>query len=178
MSCITSTAPRTPGEATGALRATMVQIRRAGKRQLEAVGAGAPQRRPELCRDVWLAHDLEVMPAVGRILHAQHAPCGVVDELHPPLLVDDDDPLHHAAEDGLHARLVRGEVRGAPADFAHRVVQRPRDGADLVVAIVPRRPRQVAGGVALRDGGNRADPPAEQDRDAPCEAECREQAGA
>ena len=45
----------------------------------------------------------------------------------PVLGVDDQDAFGHAAEDRFHARAVGGELVGAPADLADRVVQGARD---------------------------------------------------
>ena len=80
------------------------------------------------------------------------------------MLVDDQHAFDHAAQDRFHARAIRVELGRAPADFARRVVQHARDGADLVVAVVARRTRPVAARVALGDRGDRADAPAEQQR--------------
>ncbi len=117
------------------------------------------------------------MPSVGRILHAQHAARRAVHELHAAVLVDDDDAFDHAAEDRLHPRLVRREVGGAAADFTDRFVQHAGDRPDLVVAVVARRARQVAGRIALGHGGNRAHAAAEQDGNAPAESKRRDDAG-
>ena len=114
------------------------------QRQLEALGRRPAERRAELRGDVGLAHDLDVVPAFGVALQLQHRARRAVDELHPAVIVDDEHAFDHAGEDRFHARAIRGEIGRAPADFARRVVERARDGADLVVAVVSRRPRPVA----------------------------------
>ena len=167
MSCRTSTAPRARrATATGALRAMMLRSGSRGSVSSSASVGVPAQRRAELRGDVGLADDLEVVPAFGGVLQPQHPPRGGVDELHPPLVVDDQHAFDHAAEDRFHARAIGVEVGRAAADLADRVVQRARHGADLVGAVVARRLRQIARGVALRDRGNRAHPAAEEHRDA------------
>ena len=61
--------------------------------------------------------------------------CGrVVGQLQAALRIDDDDAFDHAGEDRLHAAAI-ARLFGQPApDFLHRLVQRPRDGPELVVA--------------------------------------------
>ena len=102
-------------------------------------------------------------------------PRGAVHELHPALVVDDQHAFDHAAEDGLHAGAIGLELGRPAADLPHRVVEHARHGADLVGAVVARRPRQIPGRVALRDGGNRAQPPAQERRRRPGQGQRREQ---
>ena len=68
--------------------------------------------------------------------------------------------------------------RGPAGDLADRFVQHARDGADFVGAVVARRLRQIAGGVAFGDRRNRAHAPAEQRRRSPREGQRGEHAGA
>ena len=132
------------------------------QRQLEAFGRRPAKRRAELRGDVGLAHDLDVVPALGVVLQPQHRARGLVDELHAAVVVDDQHALDHAAQDRFHPGPIRGEIGRAAADFTRRVVQDARDGADLVTAVVSRRTRPVAARIPLRDRGNRLHAPAEQ----------------
>ena len=118
------------------------------------------------------------MPAFRVALQLQHRARGVVDELHPAVVVHDQHAFDHAAQDRFHARAIRGEIGGAPADFPRRFVQRARDGADFVGAVVARRARPVAARVAFGDGGNRAHAPAEQHRRRPRQQQGGEEADA
>ena len=60
-------------------------------------------------------------------------------------------PFDHAGEDRLHAPAVARLLAEPPAHFLHRVVQRPRDRPELVVAEVESWRRQVARAVACGD---------------------------
>ena len=125
MSCSTSTAPARRGDAD---RRAARDDHETGSRGSVSSGPSAglaAQRRAELRRDVRLADDLEVVPAVAGVLQPQHPPRRVVRELHAPVLVDDQHAFDHAGEDGLHARAIaapgprradpRAPTRRAPA---------------------------------------------------------------
>ena len=58
--------------------------------------------------------------------------------------VDDDDAFDHAGENGRHARPVARQLAEPRPELLDRPVQRPRHRAQLVVAVVDRRRRQVA----------------------------------
>ena len=60
------------------------------------------------------------------------------------LRIDDDDAFDHAGEDRLHARAIARLLAEPAADLLHRVVQRARHGAELVVAEAEVRRRQIA----------------------------------
>ena len=78
------------------------------------------------------------------LVEPQHPLRGVVDELQPALRIDDDDAFDHAGEDRLHPRRGRAPARASrPPELLHRVVERPRHRAQLVVAVV--EPRRRAG---------------------------------
>ena len=85
------------------------------------------------------------------------------------MIVDDEHALDHAGQDRFHARTIGGEICRAASDLAHRSVERARDDADLVGAVVACGPGPVAGSVSLRDRRDRADAAAEEDRDRPCQ---------
>ena len=86
----------------------------------------------------------------------QHPLRGVVGELQPPLRIHDDDPFHHAGEDRFHPPAIARLLGEAPRDVLHRLVQRPGDHAELVVAEVHARRRQVAAAVAVGEVGDDA----------------------
>ena len=86
----------------------------------------------------------DVGPADRDVVQLQHLPRGVVDQLQPPLRIDDDDAFDHAGEDRFHARAIARLLGELAADFLDRLVERPRDRAELVVAEVEARRRQVA----------------------------------
>ena len=96
-------------------------------------------------------------------------PRGLVGELQAPLRIDDDDAFDHAGEDGFHPRAVARLFGQPAAEILHRVVERPRCRAQLVVAVAETRRRQVAAAVAPRDLGDRphaaADPPRHEPRE-------------
>ncbi len=150
----------------------------AGQRQLEAIARRPAQRRGNLRGDVGVTHDLEVVPSFRRILQLEHPAAGGVDELQPPVIVDDQDPLDHTAEDRFHARAVGVALGRATGDLADGIVQHARDGSNFVGAVVARRLRQIAGGVALGDRRNRAHAPAEERRHDPRHGQGCEQTGA
>ena len=64
--------------------------------------------------------------------------------LQPALLVDDQHAFHHARENRDHPRAVARELVDAPAELLHGAVHRARDLAELVVAVIGRRPPQIA----------------------------------
>ena len=66
------------------------------------------------------------------------------------MLVDDENAFDHAGEDGFHARAVGFEAGQALRKVLRQPVEQARDRADLVVAVVGCRPREIAGRVALR----------------------------
>ena len=133
---------------------------------------------PELLGDVRLPDDFEIVPAFGAVLQPEHPPRGVVHELQPSLLVDDEHAFDHAAEDRFHAGAIGLEIRGPLANLADRVVQGPRDRPDLVVAVVADRQREIAARVALGHSCDGTNATAQDGRCSPGERERGEEAGA
>ena len=99
---------------------------------------------------------LEVVTADRRLADPQHLLRGSVHDLQASGLVDDDHALDHAGENGRDAAPVALEFLDAVAEFVHRVVQRPRDNPEFIVAVVEARRREVALPVALRHPGDGA----------------------
>ena len=83
----------------------------------------------------WRTH-LDVVLARGETVRLHQAARGVVGEDDAALGVHHDHAFEHAGQDGFHARAVLGELRHPPAQFAGRVVEHPRDGAEFVAARV------------------------------------------
>ena len=167
MSCSTSTAPPSLPEATAAARAT--KVRDASRESVSsrlAMGSRA-QRRAEQRRDVGMADHLHVGPSGGLLGDAQHVLRGAVDELHLALAIDDQHALDHAGEDGFGAGAVARQIVDAASELLRRAVERPRHGAELVLAVVVRRPAEVAGGIPLRHRGDGFDAPRERRREEP-----------
>ena len=118
--------------------------------------------------DSGVADGFDVGPVDGVVIEPQHAPRGIVDVLHAPVVVDDQHAFDHAREDGDHAGAIARQLVDAPAQLVHGPVHRPRHLAELVVAIVGRRPAQIADAVASGDRQDVGDAPLErrgQDRD-------------
>ena len=86
-----------------------------------------------------MADRLDVVAADRRGVELEHPARRVVGQLQAALRVDDDDAFDHAGEDRFHAGAVAGELVEPLPEFLHRVVERPRDRAELVVAVVERR---------------------------------------
>ncbi len=63
-------------------------------------------------------------------------------------------------EDRFHARAVARLLGELPPDDLHRVVERPRHDAELIVAVVEPRRREIAAAIPVGDLGNGADPAA------------------
>ena len=103
-------------------------------------------------------HGFDVGPANPRVapIELQHLARRVVHQLQPRLRIDDDDPFDHAGEDRFHARAIACLLAQPAADLLHRVVERPRHGAELVVAEAEPRRREVAPPVPLGDAGDQA----------------------
>src|SRR4029077_4233551 len=99
----------------------------------------------------------EVVPADGQLVEAQHLACGIVDELHPSLRVDDDDALDHAAEDRGHAPAIARQFVDSRAEILDGVVERTCDDAELVVSEIQAGRRQLTFAIATSETGNRFD---------------------
>ena len=146
MSCSTSTAPCVAARAVaGAARAMIVRDRVARRRELRRDPACCPlKRRADEVGDRRMADGLDVVPAERAVVEPQHLPRGLVGQLQPSLRIDDDDAFDHAGEDRLHPRAVARLLVEPSPELLHRLVQRPRDGAQFVVAEVQPRRRQIA----------------------------------
>ncbi len=129
-----------------------------------------------------MADGLEVVASERQVVQPQHPPRGLVGQLQPAVRIDDDDAFDHAGEDGFHAGVIARLLGELPSDHLHRVVQRPRDAAELVVSVVETGGREIAAAVAFRDAGDRAhaaahargDDPADRGRADEREGERRE----
>ena len=162
----------------GAVRAAAGGRRRAGhdrarriarRRQLQRVGRPPGERRRHQFGDRRMADRLDVVASERQLVELQHPLRGLVDELQPSLRIDDDDAFDHAGEDRFHARAVARLLGQLAPDDLHRVVERPRDDAELVVAVVEARRRQIAAAIPaatsamartrwpIRDGEHPAD---------------------
>ena len=130
----------------------------AAHRQLEGLGRPAGQHLAELLGDAGMADRLDVRSPGGVALHPQHPARRLVHHLQLAGLVDDQHALDHAAEDGLHARPIARQRVDAASLLLHRGVERARRHAEVVVAVVGTRPRQVAQRVAPADVGDRPGP--------------------
>ena len=75
---------------------------------------------------------------------------GAVHQLQPPLPIDDEHAFDHAGEDRFHARAIARELLEPAPEFLHGLVERARDGAELVGAVVVDRAREVAGANSAR----------------------------
>ncbi len=62
-------------------------------------------------------------------------------------------------EDGFHPCAVPRQLGQAVPEVLHHAVERSRDGAELVLAVLDGRSREVAGRIAPGDGGHLADAP-------------------
>ena len=108
-------------------------------------------------RDRRMPDRLDIVPPDRQLVELQHLPRGVVHELQPPLRIDDDDAFDHAGQDRFHAAAVSGELAQPPAELLHRLVERSRHLAELVVAVVQARRGQVAPAIAFGNLGDCAD---------------------
>ena len=79
-----------------------------------------------------------------------------IGELQASAGIDDDDAFDHAGEDRFHARAIARQLGEPASELLHLIVERPRDGAELVVAEVEPRRREVAGAIARGDVGDGA----------------------
>ena len=139
MSWSTSTAPGAPSVVTGAARATIVRFGSRGGENSVPSGVWPSSARPMQRADVRVAHHLGVVLARRESVRLHHAARGLVGEDDAALGVHHDHAFEHAGQDGLHAGAVLGEFRHPPAQFAGRVVEDARDGAQFVAARVARR---------------------------------------
>ena len=112
------------------------------------------------------------------VVEPEHPARRVVDVLEPALLVDDEDALHHAREDGDHARAIARQLVDAASELLYGAVHRPRHFADLVVAVVGHRPPEVADRVTPRDRDDGGDPPLERRRQRGRDKECGDERAA
>ena len=129
------------------------------------------ERAAEHRADVRVPHHFAVVAAGHDAVGLRQAPRRLVGEDDPALGVHDDHAFEHAPQDGLGARAVLRELRHSPAQFAGRIVEDSRDGAEFVAALVARRGREVSGGVPARHRGDRVDPPRQEHRGEPGQAE-------
>ena len=169
MSCSTRTAPCAAPPAAGAARAMIVRDGSRGGDSCSASGRAAERApRPTSSAIAGMPDRLDVGPADRRrVVELQHLPRRVVGQLQPSLRIDDDDAFDHAGEDRFHPRAI-ARLLGEPAsELLHRVVERARDGAELVVAVVEARRRQIAAAVAVGDAGDRRDAAADARREQP-----------
>ena len=103
-----------------------------------------------------MANRLDIVASDGKIIEAEHSPCGLIREAEPPLLVDDDDAFDHAGQDRLHLGVIAIQLGQAPAELLDRSVQGSRHDAQLVGAVVEAGRPQIAGAVAPGHFGDRA----------------------
>ena len=153
--------PCATAPAAGAARRHDRPRRIARRRQLQRVGRPAEQHAGDQLGDRRQPDGFDVRPPDPGFVELQHLPRRIVHQLQPALRIDDDDPFDHAGEDRFHARAIARLLAEAAADFLHRVVERARDAAELVVAEAEARRRQIAAAVALGDAGDEPDAPAD-----------------
>ena len=101
-----------------------------------------------------MADRFDVGAADSDAVQLEHALRGVIGELKPSLAIHHDDALDHAGEDRFHPSTVPGLLAEPPSDVLHRLVQRARHHAQLVVAEIHQRRRQISASVPPRDVGN------------------------
>jgi hypothetical protein len=63
-------------------------------------------------------------------------------------------PFDHAGEDRFHPRAIARLLAEPPSDLLHGFVQRPGDGAQLVVSEAEVRRRELAATIAVGDAGD------------------------
>jgi hypothetical protein len=114
-----------------------------------------------------VADHLHVGASGGLFGDAQHVLRGAVDQLYPPLAIHDQHALDHAREDRFGPCPVARQILDAASELLRGAVERPRHGAELVLAEVVRRPAEVAGGIALRHRRHRLHAPRERRREDP-----------
>ena len=132
-----------------------------------------------------MADRLDVVTPERQVVELEHPHRGVVDQLQASLRIDHDDAFDHAGQDRFHPRAVARLLGELPSDDLHRVVERPRHGAEFVVAVVEPRRREIAAAIPVGDLGNGTDPvahsrrehPADDDRSGQRHAKCRHRRG-
>ena len=127
-----------------------------------------------------MADAFHVVPPDRRLAQLQHLAGRVVHELYAALRIDNDDPFNHPGEDRRHASPVPRQVGKPAAELVHRVVQDPRDGSQLVVAVIETWGCEIAAPVPAGDVSDRTDPtanPPRQDEPDGCSADERKTKG-
>ena len=84
------------------------------------------------------------MLVVGRSGQPQHRSHGRIGQHEPAGAVHEHDAFDHAGQDRVHVRALARHVGEPRAEFARGVVEHVGDDADLVAAVVARRPAEVA----------------------------------
>ena len=116
--------------------------------QLQAVGLLAGQRAADVFHDARVADGLHVGMVERALLELEDAPGGVVHQLQASLLVDHEHAFHHAGEDGLHPGAVARQAVEAAAQLLHGLVHAAHHLAQVVVAVIGRRPAEIPQRVA------------------------------
>ena len=165
MSCSTRTAPPPRWPPTGITLAIDSPRRLAVEFDLDGRGGPLVERGRHDRGDVGLAHDLEVVRAVrpSRAAAASNGRPGW-SARRWPAGVDQDDAFDHAAQDGVGVRAFTSHLGDLRAELPRRLVEHVGHRADLVVAMVARRPAEVAALVASRRLGHDPQPAVEQQR--------------
>ena len=128
----------------------------ARRRKLQRFRRAAEQGGGDQFRYRGMTNRLHVRTPDPDAVQLQHSLRGVVGELEPSLWVHDDDPFDHAGEDRFHPAPIARLFGEATGDVLHRFVQRSGHHAELVVAKVHPRGRQVAAAVAAGEVGDAA----------------------
>ena len=140
----------------------------ARRRQLHERRRAAGERLGDQRLDRRVPDDLDVMAADRQVVEPQHLPGRVVGELEPALRIDDDDALDHPGQDGRRSSAVARQLRDPHGEVGDGLVERPGDGAELVVAVLEPARGEVAVTVAPRRIGDAAHPMSEPPRDHEC----------
>ena len=131
----------------------------------------AAQRAPDLRDDVRMTDRVGVATVDPRVGNAQHPLRRAVHEPEAAVLVEDQDAFDHPREDRLHARPVAREIRQPAPELENHGVERSGHPSELVAAVVDGRAGELAGGIAVRDVGNRGDTARQRDGERPRERE-------
>ena len=120
----------------------------------------ATQRRRQLRGDVGVANHLEVMTILGRLREPEHRPHRRVGQHESAGGVHEDDAFDHAGENRVHVRALARHLLELRAQLPRRIVEHVGHRADLVAAMIARRPAEVSCLVSFRRLDDRAEPAA------------------